>query len=159
MQLEQEIASIMMFALKAGGNPAPYYYDVPEQFAFPAMYFPQPEIITRGETFRTYASDYAWYINIMANTTEAAHEIGLAVLTQLKRARNLVPIIDAAGNPMGRKLRLRDPALRRIDTGVVQLTLEWTSRRPYDLTEALLVMHFYLNYENNSNEEDALNGN
>ena len=96
MQLEQEVASIMMFALKAGGNPSPYYYDVPEQFKFPAMYFPQPEIITRGETFRTYASEYAWYINIMAETTEAAQEIGLEVLTQLKRARNLVPIVDEA---------------------------------------------------------------
>lgn len=159
MQLEQEVASIMMFALKAGGNPSPYYYDVPEQFKFPAMYFPQPEIITRGETFRTYASEYAWYINIMAETTEAAQEIGLEVLTQLKRARNLVPIVDEAGNLTGRKLRLKDPSLRKVDTGVVQLTLEWTSRRPYDLAEAMLVMRFYLNYENNSNEEDALHDN
>lgn len=159
MQLEQEVASIMMFALQAAGNPAPYYYDVPEQFKFPAMYFPQPEITTRGETFRTYASEYAWYINIIAETTEAAHELGLNVLTQLKRARNLVPIVDESGEPIGRKLRLKDPSLRKVDTGVVQLTLEWTSRRPYDLAEALLVMRFYLNYEEKSDKEDALNGN
>ncbi len=137
MTLEQEVASIISFVLAAAGNPHPYYYEVPEQFSFPAMYFPTPELTTRGETFRTYASGYAWYINVMAETTEQAHELGLAALTKLKQARNLVPLIDEAGKPTGKKLRLDDPKLRKIDSGVVQLTIEWTSRRPYDAATPL----------------------
>lgn len=142
MLLEQEIASIIAFALTQAGNPSPYYYNVPEKFDFPAMFFPQPEIRTRGETFRTYAMEYAWYINVLCETTEEAHAKAWAVLTALKRARNYVPLIDTEGEPTGEKLRLDDPSVRPVDTGVVQLTIEWTSRRPYDDPEAQKMMEW-----------------
>lgn len=131
MTLEQEVASIMSFALHSAGDPHPYYWDVPEDFKRPAMYFPQPEITTGGDTLGTYASDYAWYINVFAKTTEEAHGIGLAVLTALKRARNCVPLLNEDGTESGKKLRLKDPGLKRGDAGVVQLTIEWTSRKSY----------------------------
>ena len=79
--LEQEVASIMAFAHSSAGKPAPYYYEVPEQFKTPSIYFPEPEINTRGETFLTYASEYAWYINIFGATSAEAHTLGLRVLT------------------------------------------------------------------------------
>lgn len=133
MLLEQEIASIMAFATSHAGNPSPYYYNVPESFNYPAIYFPQPEIDTGGETFRTYNMRYAWYINLFAGTTEDAHEMAWKVLTTLKQNRNLVPLIDEDGEETGKKLRLDDPALKRTDEGVVQLALTWTSRRPYNM--------------------------
>ena len=158
MTLEQEVASIMAFVLLHAGNSHPYYDEVPEQFKFPAVYFPQPEIGTRGETFRTYASEYAWYINIMATSTPEAHAIGLAVLSKLKGAKNCVPVISEDGKPTGENLRLKDPSLRKIETGVEQLTIEWTSRRPYDATEALKMLRFHLNFEDKSEEEATQNG-
>ncbi|MCC8136257.1 MAG: hypothetical protein LIO40_06270 [Ruminococcus sp.] len=139
MLLEQEIASIMAFALKYADNPRPYYYNVPESFQYPAMYFPQPEISTGGETFRTYAMRYAWYIKIFCDTTENAYEQAWKVLTALKRQRNLVPLIDEDGEYIagcGNKLRLDDPSIKTIDTGAAQITLTWTSRRPYAYDEA-----------------------
>lgn len=135
MTLEQETASVMAFALRYADNPNPYYYEVPQEFEYPAIYFPQPEISTRGETFHTYASEYVMYVNIMAETTEEAQERGLKVLSKLKQRRNLVPIIGNDGEETGENLRLKDPSLRKVDSGVVQLTLEWTSRRPYDEKE------------------------
>uniref|UniRef100_A0AAU8AXG9 Uncharacterized protein n=1 Tax=Dulem virus 37 TaxID=3145755 RepID=A0AAU8AXG9_9CAUD len=132
MLLEQEIASIMAFATYHAGNPSPYYYNVPESFKFPAIYFPQPEIDTGGETFRTYNMRYAWYVNLFDRTTEDAHEKAWNILTALKRNRNLVPLINEDGNETGEKLRLDDPSLKSIDEGVVQITLTWTSRRPYN---------------------------
>lgn len=132
MLLEQEIASIMAFALRYAGNPSPYYYDVPENFQYPAMYFPQPEIDTGGETFRTYAMHYSWYINIFHKTTEDAFAMAWKVLTALKQKRNLVPLINEDGSKAGGGLRLNDPSAKVVDTGVAQLTLAWTSRRPYD---------------------------
>lgn len=138
MLLEQETASIMAFALESAGNPSPYYYNVPESFRYPAMYFPQPEITTAGETFRTYAFKYAWYINIIDKTTEGAYELAWKVLTALKQARNLVPLIGENGDAVvgtGNKLRLDDPSIRLADDGVVQLMLTWTSRRPYNRDE------------------------
>lgn len=153
------MASIMTFALRSAGTLHPYYYDVPDEFRFPAMFFPQPEIITRGETFRTYASEYAWHVNIMCETTEAAHEIALKVLTKLKRKRNLVPLINEDGEEIGKKLRLKDPSLKRVDTGAVQLVIEWTSRRPYDLPDVLKMQRFHLNYEDKYEKEVAEDGN
>ena len=133
MMLEQEIASIMRFCLDAADNPQPYYYDVPEDFQVPAMYFPQPEIDTAGETFLTYAFKYSWYINIFCSTTEDAHALAWQVLTAIKQARNLIPLLDDEGEDSGSGLRINDPRLVRVDTGVVQIVLTWTSRRPYDL--------------------------
>lgn len=152
--LEQEVASIIAFALREAGNPHPYYQELPEQFAFPAMYFPQPEIVTRGETFRTYASEYAWYINVFARTTEEAHSTCLKVLTRLKQSRNCIPILNADGSAAGKKLRLNDPSVKRVDTGVAQLTLSWISRRPYDLAEPVKMQSFHLNYTDNSMKEE-----
>lgn len=131
MWIEQEIASIMSFALTAAGNPSPFYYDVPAHFTTPAIYFPQPEITTSGETFNTYRLDYAWYINLIDKTTEEAQAMAMKVLTAIKQARNLVPLIDEQGRATAEKLRLNDPYLQKVDTGVVQIRLEWRSRRPY----------------------------
>lgn len=145
MLLEQEIASIMAFALRYAGNPSPYYYDVPESFQYPAMYFPQPEIDTGGETFRTYAMRYSWYINIFHKTTEDAFAIAWDVLTALKQKRNLVPLIDEDGSKAGGGLRLNDPSVKVVDTGVAQLTLTWTSRRPYDCEDAQKMVEWEIN--------------
>ena len=64
----------------------------------------------------------------------------------LKRARNLVPLIAEDGTDTGKKLRLKDPQLKNVEAGVVQLTIEWTSRRPYDATEPLKMQRFKLDY-------------
>lgn len=142
--LEQEIASIIKFTLDAAGNPSPYYYDVPQDFIVPAAYFPSPEISTRGETFRTYAMEYAWYIKFFSRTSEAAHELALRALLALKRGRNLVPIIGEDGNPTGEKLRVDDPEIKGTDRGASMLKVYWTSRRPYDDPEATKMQDFHI---------------
>lgn len=145
MLLEQEIASIMAFALRYADNPSPYYYDVPENFQYPAMYFPQPEIDTDGETFRTYAMRYSWYINVFHRTTEDAFAMAWKVLTALKQKRNLVPLINEDESKAGRGLRLNDPSAKVVDTGVAQLTLSWTSRRPYDCEDVQKMVEWEVN--------------
>lgn len=155
MELEQEIASIIGAAQRVAGDIGYYYWNLPESFRYPAMYFPQPEITTDGDTLGTYASDYAWYINVFAESTEQAHGIALAVLTALKRARNYVPLLNEDGTETGKKLRLKDPSLRGVDAGVVQLTIEWTSRRSYAGPEPPKVQMSHILF---SKKEDATNG-
>lgn len=132
MELEQEVASIIAAAHRIAGDIPYYYWNLPEDFHFPALFFPQPEIATNGDTFHSYASEYSWYIKVFAETTEQAHSIALTILTALKRARNYVPLIGEDGTPTGKKLRLKDPSLKGLDEGVEQVVIEWTSRRPYD---------------------------
>ena len=64
--------------------------------------------------------------------------------------RRLVPIIDEAGEATGKGLRLDDPEVKVLDrSGVAstaELTLRWSSRRPYDAVEAQKMMEFTLNF-------------
>lgn len=154
MELEQEIASIIAAAQRIAGDIGYYYWNLPESFRYPAMYFPQPEIGSGGDTLGTYALEYAWYINVFANTTEEAHEIARRVLTALKEARNYVPLLNEDGTESGKKLRLKDPGLKRVDTGVAQLTIEWTSRRSYAGTEPIKMqtIHILLSQKEESSD-------
>ena len=115
--LEQEIASIIKFTLDRAGNPSPYYWNVQENFCVPATYFPTPEIMTGGETLRTYSMDYAWYIMFFHHTAQEAYALGLSVLTAIKGSRNLIPLITKTGEPAGGRLRIDDPRSRFWTTG------------------------------------------
>lgn len=153
MELEQEIASIIAMAQRIAGDIGCYYWNLPEDFHCPALFFPQPEITTNGETFRTYASEYAWYIKVFAETTQQAHSIALSILTAIKRAKNYVPLINRDGEPTKEKLRLKDPSLKWLETGVEQVVIEWTSRRPYDLPTPPKMQHFKIFYEQKDEKE------
>lgn len=137
LELEQEIASIMKYVIDRAGKPAPYYWEVPAHFAVPSAYFPMPEIDTGGETFLTYYMDYAWYIKIFHRTKEGAYALGLAVVTAIRAARNLVPLIAEDGSEVEESwVRLNDPKLKILDDGAAQLTITWRSRRAYNDTAA-----------------------
>lgn len=130
--LEQEIASIMKFAIDKAHNPSPYYWNVQEDFAIPAIYFPVPEIVTGGETFSTYRMEYAWYIKVFHKTAEEAYALAHDILTAIKRSRNLIPLISETGERATGGVRIDDPQLKMLDDGAAQLSLSWVSRRPYD---------------------------
>lgn len=133
--LEQEIASIMKYVLDNAEGTVPYYWEVPAHFVVPSVYFPMPEIETGGETFLTYNMDYSWYINIFHRTKEQAYTLGLAVVTALRAARNLVPLIAEDGSEIKESwVRVDDPKLKTLDDGAAQLTISWRSRKPYDDT-------------------------
>lgn len=144
--LEQEIASIMRFTLDRAGSPTPYYKEVPQDFLVPAVYFPVPEIGSRGDTLSTYALEYSWFIKFFHWDTQTAHDMAFRVFTAMLSARNLVPLIDTDGRPVGKGIRLKDPSMKKIEgaSGVVQLSLAWDSPRPYDDTEYQKMMTYDL---------------
>ena len=142
--LEQEVASIIKFTLDNAGNPAPYYGEIKKDFVVPSCYFPSPEIDTDGETFRTYRLRYSWFIKFFHKTTEEAYALALSVLLALKRARNLVPIIGEDGEPTGERLRIQDPSMKKLDSGVYQLVIEWDSRRQYDAPTVVNMQEYYI---------------
>jgi hypothetical protein len=144
--LEQEIASAIKFILESADNPAPYYYEVPQDFLVPAVYFPPPEILSRGDTLATYALEYSWYVKFFHKDAQSAHALGMAALTALQYKKNIVALIDTAGELTGRGFRMNDPALKIIDDGAVQLALSWDSRRPYYREPVQKMMKFHANY-------------
>jgi len=151
--LEQEIASAIKFILDSAGNPAPYYWNVPEDFTVPSVCFPTPEIVSGGDTLNSYNLNYSWYIKFFHVDTQSAHELAFAALTELLSKRNLIPLIDTEGEYIGRGFRAKDPEVRKIDDGVVQLTLVWDSPRPYHRDPAVKMTKYKLN----SYAKDAYN--
>lgn len=140
--LEQELASIIKFVLSAAGDPNPYYWNVPDGFSFPAVFFPTPEIESMGDTFRTYRLDYTWYVQFFHTSTQAAHDMALSVYEAIKRARNLVPLIDEHGEYLTegiKGIRIGEPALKPTDNGAVQLMIRFASRRPYYVPDKTLM--------------------
>lgn len=145
MALEQELASIIKFVLDGTGNPAPYYYKVPQSFSVPAAYFPRPEIVSGADTFNFYSLEYAWYIKLFAQSDEAAYDLGLTALTAIRGKRNLIPLIDEDGEEVsGSYVRVNDPSIKMLDDGACQLAVVWISRRPYDTEDSEKMMTYEL---------------
>lgn len=153
--LEREIASAIKFLLTSAGDPSPYYYEVPQDFLVPAAYFPSPELVSKGDTLLTYALDYTWYVKFFSKDTQSAYALGLAALTALQRKKNVVPLIDDDGQPTGRGFRMKDPSLKPLDCAA-QLTLTWSSPRPYDAEEYSRMMSYDANLYTKSAYEGAV---
>lgn len=79
--LEQEIASVIRFILDSAPGITPYYWDIPEGFVVPSVFFPQPELTPLGDTFASYAVEYDWYIQFFASTDEDAYASAAAART------------------------------------------------------------------------------
>lgn len=137
MKLEQEMASIIKFVLDRAGGPSPYYWNVPQNFTVPAVYFPPPEMETGGETFLTYYVDYAWYIKLFHTSGQGAYALANDVALALRGGRNLIPLIaEDGGEISGEFVRVNDPEVKLLDDGVAQIAVRWRSRRPYNDTAA-----------------------
>lgn len=149
--LEQEVASAIKFIHSACGSPPPYYWNVPQDFVLPSIYFPVPEIMSFGETLNSYKLEYTWHIKCFAKTNQAAYNMALRAAFAIKGSRNLIPLIDVNGEPEGKGFRLQDPSLRQIDEGVSQITIKWNSSRVFDdvlnptseLTQKFIVREYY----------------
>lgn len=142
--LEQDLASIYSFVHQYSGKPAPYYYNVPESFTVPAVYFPRPEILTSGDTFFTYAADCALYIVFFGKTREDAYDLAFAAMTALAERRCVVPRLDEDGNKVKHGIRTKDPAIKLLDNGACQLQIEWTSRKPFYFEPKTKMQHYTL---------------
>jgi len=131
--LEQEVASIIKFALESAGNPSPYYWEVPEGFIVPAIYFPVPEIDSSGYTLYAYALTYTMFVKAFHSDVRGAHELAQCVLNAVKERRGVIPLIDKNGAYTGERVRLHDPTSKTIEgsTGTVQIMLSWESSRAY----------------------------
>jgi len=143
--LDQEIASAMRFLIDAADNPKPYYYNVPEDFLTPAIFFPQPEITSRGDTLKTYALEFSMFVKFFDKDTQSAHQRAFAALSALQYRHCVVPLIDKDGALTGRGFRLNDPSMRSVDDGAVHLTIMWDSARPYFEPKAIKMVTYHTN--------------
>lgn len=155
--IEQEVASAAKFILEAVGNATPYYWEVPQNFIVPAVYFPAPGIVMAGDATDTYRVSYSWIIKFFARTTEYAQYMARKAATAIKDAHNCIPLVSANGEKAAivdkyepvegagtryYNFRVRDPEIRETERGVWQMTLSWNSPRYYTAAQADRAMRF-----------------
>lgn len=135
--LEQEVASAAHFIISAlGEDVTPYYWEVPDGFNVPAVFFPTPEIDTHGDSLDTYEMAYTWYVKLFHKTDGEAQNLALTALTAIKRARNCLPLYEEDGSEVGKCFRVLDPSIKKVDRGAWQLVLRWESPRYFGDEEA-----------------------
>lgn len=159
LAIEQEVASAARFILDAVGAATPYYWDVPQDFNVPAVYFPTPDISTAGDATDTYRMSYTWIIKFFASTTADAQQMARSAAIAIKDAHNCIPLVTVSGEkaaivdgfqPIGDgtdearyySFRVRDPETRETERGVWQMTLRWDSPRYYTKAEVNVAERF-----------------
>lgn len=133
--LEQELASIARFIYDNTGIKSVHYDEMPKNFKTPSLYFPVPEVITRGDTMLSYAIMYSWFIKIYDVSSNVAYNKAFSALNEIKQKKNLIPIINTDGTLQGKKFRIKDPRISKLDIGVIQLQIDWDSVRSFTKIE------------------------
>ena len=131
-ELEQETASTAAFILNALVGVTPYYWEVPESFAVPSVFFPTPEIDTAGDSLDTYEMAYTWLVKFFHKTDGEAQNLAQTALVAIKKARNCIPLFNKDGTPVGKSFRLLDPSIRQVERGAWQMEIRWHSPRYFD---------------------------
>lgn len=142
--LEQELASIARFVYDNTNIQSVHYGEMPKNFKTPSLYFPVPEVMTRGDTMSSYAIMYSWFIKIYDISSNDAYSKTFNVLNQLKQNRNMVSIINPDGTAQDKKFRIRDPRMSKLETGVIQLQIDWDSIRTYIKPQSEKAKNFFI---------------
>lgn len=133
--LEQEVASAAHFIISALDGVSPYYWEMPADFMVPAVFFPTPEIETAGDSLDTYEMAFTWHVKLFHKTDGEAQNLAQAALVAIKNARNCLPLYNEDGSAVGKRFRVLDPSIKRVDRGAWQLELRWHSPRYFDADE------------------------
>lgn len=134
--LEQEVASAAHFIISALDGVSPYYWEMPADFMVPAVFFPTPEIETAGDSLDTYEMAFTWHVKLFHKTDGEAQNLAQTALVAIKNARNCLPLYNEDGSAVGKRFRVLDPSIKRVDRGAWQLELRWHSPRYFSTDEA-----------------------
>ena len=136
MQKEQYLLSIASFMYNSGKKVAPslhkVFTELPENMALPAIYFPDPEVLSFPGTLSADRLNYSWFVKIIAMSSEAAYEIAAQIQRDVCGQRSLIPVLNQDGSETGTYIRMEKPHIKKIDRHTYQLTLGWNETLYYD---------------------------
>lgn len=123
--LEQTLASAVRYIQnRAATKQAPYFDDIPESFTVPALYFPVPQTASKKVTFSTYLTTIrteAWF---MASTDWLAYADAANVRDCILMDDCKIDIMEKDGTLTGKAIRVTEPSVREVDTGIVKLVFD-----------------------------------
>ena len=141
-ELEQESASVAAFIQNVLDGVTPYYWEVPQSFMVPSVFFPTPEIDTAGDSLDTYEMAYTWLLKFFHKTDGEAQNLARTALIAIKNARNCIPLLNEDGTKVGKSFRLLDPSIRQVERGAWQMEVRWHSPRYFSGDKSPTVQKF-----------------
>lgn len=151
--LEQEIAALVhfmeTFKLKT------YFKELPEGFATPSAFFPPPEIDAEEHSLSTYANTFSLFVKIFDRDSLSAYKIASQLVKEIQNRRKRIPLYDEKGKLTGKNFHITELSAKEIDTGVVQVSLEWKTLTAYDEETYVKAAEFYYNGLATSKEKEV----
>jgi hypothetical protein len=126
--LEQNLAAVARYIQDNTEDGTVLYFDeIPEDFFVPSVYFQAPYTSGRKQTLRSYSTTITmncWFMDLKDWDAygKASDMRDNIMLDDCK-----IPIFDRSGKDTGRTLRVKEPETRKIDEGIVQLTITFDS--------------------------------
>lgn len=122
--LDQAMASIIRYVQdKAGEGTKFYYEDVPESFYVPSVFFPVPSTTSKIATLSTCRITLSVDIWFMRRNNWDAYKAAMDMQNLILTDGRRIPIVAEDGTFAGKNLLLEEVGTRKIDEGIVQLSI------------------------------------
>lgn len=124
--LEQGLASAIRYIQDNTAEGTEYYFgEIAEDYYVPSVYFQIPFLSGGKATLRTYKQTLTMNIWFMEHETWDAQSKAAEMLEKIMLDDCIFPIVSKDGSKTDRGLRIEEPATRKIDDGIVQLTFSF----------------------------------
>lgn len=126
--LEQSLASAIRYIQDNSDEGMKYYFgEIPENYFVPSVYFQIPFLSGEKATLRTYRQTLTMNVWFMASETWDAQASAATMLEKMMMDNCILPVVSKDGTRTGRGLRIKEPATRKIEEGIVQLTFSFNT--------------------------------
>lgn len=124
--LEQSLASAIRYIQDNAIEGTEYYFgNIPEDYYVPSIYFQIPFLSGEKATLRTHRQTLTLNIWIMEHETWDAQAKAAELFEKIMLDNCIFPIISKDGGMVSKGLRIKEPATRKIEDGIVQLTFSF----------------------------------
>lgn len=130
-KVERDTASIARFIIDAVGKTSVYYDEIPKDFQIPAIYFPTPNVDSDSDALGYYQFHYIMAVKFFHSNNESAYNMALSAINSIRSSHNYIPVVDNEGIRTGDLLRVSDPNIRKVDSGIYQVEIQWDSIKAY----------------------------
>lgn len=125
IDLEQCLGSAVRFIIDSDVEGSKAYFDeVPQSFYVPSVYFPVPSVECSKVTMQSYLNRVTFTVWFQARTDWEAEARCASVRDQLMMNNMKIPLCNKEdGSLNGKAVRVDNPIQRKIEEGIVALTL------------------------------------
>lgn len=122
-----------------------YTEEVPQNFAVPSLYFPEPFTFDGNDTNTTFEKTYSLSVKLFHKDSQQAHTEAENIADAVRRKRSVIPLLNLDGSVTGDYIRI-NRIETRITDGVASIVVNWNSRYHYDREEYKAAEKFEFKY-------------